>query len=164
MSEPDALLVTGGAGFIGSNFVHAVREREPDRRVVVLDKLTYAGNAENLDGLGVEFVRGDVAEPEDVRRAFDAAGADGEKSIAVVHFAAETHVDRSIESGLPFLRTNVVGTQVLLDVARGRGASQRTRCTAPCPRACSRRRTRRSTRRTRTRRARRRASTSCAPP
>jgi len=122
MSEPDALLVTGGAGFIGSNFVHAVRERDPDRRVVVLDKLTYAGNPQNLDGLGVELVKGDVAEPEDVRRAFDAAGRDGAKSIAVVHFAAETHVDRSIESGLPFLRTNVVGTQVLLDVARERDA------------------------------------------
>ncbi len=124
MSEFDTLLVTGGAGFIGSNFVHVVAERTPARRVVVLDKLTYAGNAENLAGLDVELVRGDIADPEDVGRAFQATGTGGgggAENIAVIHFAAETHVDRSIESALPFLHTNVVGTQVLLDAARERG-------------------------------------------
>jgi dTDP-glucose 4,6-dehydratase len=110
------LLVTGGAGFIGSNFVRSVAGT---RRVVVLDKLTYAGNLENLAGVEHVFVKGDVASVEDVRRAFDAAGP-----CSVVHFAAETHVDRSIEDGQPFLRTNVIGTQVLLDVARERGVER----------------------------------------
>jgi len=116
------LLVTGGAGFIGSNFVRCVAETEPRWRIVNLDKLTYAGNLENLAGLEADhvFVKGDVAEPEDVRRAFAAA----EGPVAVVHFAAETHVDRSIRDGLPFLRTNVLGTQVLLDVARERGVER----------------------------------------
>ena len=108
------LLVTGGAGFIGSNFVRLVAGK---RRVVVLDKLTYAGNLENLAGVDHAFVKGDIAEIADVRRAFDAVPG----PLAVVHFAAETHVDRSIEEGMPFLRTNVIGTQVLLDVARERG-------------------------------------------
>jgi len=111
------LLVTGGAGFIGSNFVRLVAGRRP---VVVLDRLTYAGNLENLAGVEHVFVKGDIAEPDDVRRAFDAAKG----PVSVVHFAAETHVDRSIEDGLPFLRTNVLGTQVLLDVARERGAER----------------------------------------
>jgi dTDP-glucose 4,6-dehydratase len=111
------LLVTGGAGFIGSNFVRLVAGRRP---VVVLDKLTYAGNLENLAGVEHLFVKGDVAEPSDVRRAFDAAKG----PVSVVHFAAETHVDRSIEDGFPFLRTNVLGTQVLLDVARERSAGR----------------------------------------
>ncbi|MFI5403233.1 MAG: dTDP-glucose 4,6-dehydratase [Planctomycetota bacterium] len=109
------LLVTGGAGFIGSNFVRLVAKTH---RVVVLDKLTYAGNLENLAGVDHVFVKGDVAEPGDVRRAFDAGPT------SVVHFAAETHVDRSIEDGAPFLRTNVLGTQVLLDVARERGVER----------------------------------------
>ena len=111
------LLVTGGAGFIGSNFVRLVARTRP---VVVLDKLTYAGNLENLAGAPHVFVKGDIAEPGDVRRAFDAAPG----PLSVVHFAAETHVDRSIEEGMPFLRTNVIGTQVLLDVARERGVER----------------------------------------
>ncbi|MEM8886273.1 MAG: dTDP-glucose 4,6-dehydratase [Planctomycetota bacterium] len=111
-----SLLVTGGAGFIGANFVHLVRAQRPDTEVVVLDKLTYAGNRAHLDGLDrVTFVQGDVADPDDVRRAFEAAG----KGARVVHFAAESHVDRSIDSCAEFLSTNVVGTQVMLDVARG---------------------------------------------
>jgi dTDP-glucose 4,6-dehydratase len=111
------LLVTGGAGFIGSNFVRLV---VPAYRVVVLDKLTYAGNLENLADVDHVFVKGDIAEPDDVRRAFDAAKG----PVSVVHFAAETHVDRSIEDGSPFLRTNVLGTQVLLDVAREKKAER----------------------------------------
>lgn len=114
------ILVTGGAGFIGSNFVHTVAARHPDRRLVNLDALTYAGNLENVAGVDQTFIKGDVAEVEDVRRAFDAC----EGETCVVHFAAETHVDRSIRSGLPFLRTNVLGTQVLLDVARERGVAR----------------------------------------
>jgi dTDP-glucose 4,6-dehydratase len=93
--------------------------------VVNLDALTYAGNLDNLTGLegraGYQLVRGDVCREEDVARAFEACGAG---PTAVVHFAAESHVDRSIESGLPFVRTNVLGTQVLLDAARARGIAR----------------------------------------
>ncbi len=110
------LLVTGGAGFIGSNFVRRWLGRHPDDALVVLDKLTYAGNLENLDGLsghrGYRFVRGDVAEPADVRQALDP------RPDLVVHFAAESHVDRSIDSPRVFLHTNVIGTQTLLEGCR----------------------------------------------
>jgi len=116
------VLVTGGAGFIGSNFVHMLVELRPDWRIVNLDALTYAGNRENLaaveDRKGYRFVHGDIRKEEDVEAAFAAAkGAPGDR-LLVVHFAAESHVDRSIVSGLPFVTTNVVGTQVLLDAAR----------------------------------------------
>lgn len=113
------LIVTGGAGFIGSNFLLMLAEDRPDWRVINFDALTYAGNLENLTALegleGHEFVRGDVAEPEDVARAFEAAGSG---DVSVVHFAAESHVDRSILGGLPFVKANVLGTQVMLDAAR----------------------------------------------
>ncbi len=112
------VLVTGGAGFIGSNFVRALLGDGADE-VTVLDKLTYAGNLENLEGLDIEFVKGDVAEPEDVERVLVAGRFEG-----VVHFAAESHVDRSLEDPAPFLRTNVIGTQVMLDAARRAGVGR----------------------------------------
>jgi dTDP-glucose 4,6-dehydratase len=115
------ILVTGGAGFIGSNFVQrVVRERE-DVEIVTLDALTYAGNLENLSTLEGHrrhrFVRGDVADrewAEDVGEGFD----------VIVHFAAESHVDRSILDARDFVTTNVLGTQNLLDWARDGGAAR----------------------------------------
>ena len=111
------LLVTGGAGFIGSNFVRYVLKERPGWRLVNLDKLTYAGNLENLkdvEGLpGYRFVRGDISDRKLVDELFSE-----ERFDAVVNFAAETHVDRSILDPSPFLTTNVQGTQVLLEAAR----------------------------------------------
>lgn len=108
------LLVTGGAGFIGSNFIRYWLSEHPDDFITNLDKLTYAGNLENLKDLEgnsrYQFVKGDIADPDDVRIAL--SGAD-----TIVHFAAETHVDRSILAPAAFIKTNVLGTQVLLDAA-----------------------------------------------
>ncbi|MEP6945108.1 MAG: dTDP-glucose 4,6-dehydratase [Acidobacteriota bacterium] len=112
------IFVTGGAGFIGSAFVRQVLERQPDVRIVDLDALTYAGNMENLAGVDGErhtFVHGDICDREAVMAAMP-EGCD-----AVFNFAAESHVDRSITSAGEFLRTNIIGTQVLLDAARTRG-------------------------------------------
>jgi dTDP-glucose 4,6-dehydratase len=113
------ILVTGGCGFIGANFVRLQLETYPDVEVTNLDALTYAGNPDNLEGLEDEpryrFVQGDVADRALVMELL-AEGFD-----ALVHFAAESHVDRSIDDATPFLRTNVVGTQCLLDAARGAG-------------------------------------------
>lgn len=112
------LLVTGGAGFIGSNFVHYWAARYPQDRLVVLDALTYAGNLMSLDGVlerpMLRFVRGDVRDRPLLDRLFQEENFD-----TVVHFAAESHVDRSIEGPALFVETNVVGTQALLDAARG---------------------------------------------
>ena len=106
----NTLLVTGGAGFIGSNFIEMLVADRPDWRIINLDALTYAGNLENLTQVenhpGYQFVKGDVAIREDVARAFDACGSEGQ--VSVVHFAAESHVDRSIAGGLPFVMANVV--------------------------------------------------------
>jgi dTDP-glucose 4,6-dehydratase len=106
---PMRVLVTGGAGFIGSQFVR--RLVESGDQVAVLDKLTYAGNRANLEGVEHDFHQGDIADPDAVARA--AAGVD-----AIVNFAAETHVDRSIMGPAEFILTDVLGTQVLLDYAR----------------------------------------------
>jgi dTDP-glucose 4,6-dehydratase len=107
------VLVTGGAGFIGSHFVRRLAAQGEE--VVVLDRLTYAGNPANLDGVPHEFHHGDVADPDAVERA--GAGCD-----AVVNFAAETHVDRSILDPREFIHTEVLGTQTLLEWTRGSGA------------------------------------------
>ena len=113
------ILVTGGAGFIGSNFVRMLIARGEPAKLVVLDKLTYAGNLANIDDLlashpdRLAFVKGDICDADMVTAMFDDHGVR-----EVVHFAAESHVDRSILSSGPFIQANVVGTQVLLDVAR----------------------------------------------
>jgi dTDP-glucose 4,6-dehydratase len=110
------LLVTGGCGFIGSNYIRHVLDSDPAATIVNLDCLTYAGNLGNLADLEsnsrLKFVKGDIANRSDVRRAI------GEGVSGIVNFAAESHVDRSILDSGPFIRTNVVGTQVLLDAAR----------------------------------------------
>jgi len=113
------LVVTGGAGFIGSNFVRWVLDTHPGVSIVTLDAMTYAGNAANLAGLDPtrhRLVVGDVRNPQDVQQAM-VPGTD-----AVVHFAAQTHVDRSILSASDFVTTNVVGTQVVVDAVRAAGA------------------------------------------
>jgi len=110
------VLVTGGAGFIGSNFVRYLLRFRKDIELFNFDKLTYAGNPENLSDVADDpryhFIRGDVSD----RRAVDRIFQHG--FTALVHFAAETHVDRSIEDASPFLKTNVLGTHCLLDAAR----------------------------------------------
>lgn len=112
--KPTNIIVTGGAGFIGSNFVHWVIDNQPGVHVTVLDALTYAGNLDNLTGLPEErmtFVHGDICDAELVDKL--AADAD-----AIVHFAAESHNDNSILDPTPFLKTNVEGTFTLLQAAR----------------------------------------------
>ncbi len=107
------LLITGGAGFIGCNFVRYLLEAHSDYEIVVLDMLTYAGRRENLQDVikDITFIHGDICDNEDVNKAMK--GCD-----AAVNFAAETHVDRSIISASSFVRTNVVGTYTLLEAAR----------------------------------------------
>ncbi|MEV6209651.1 dTDP-glucose 4,6-dehydratase [Kitasatospora sp. NPDC051914] len=115
------ILVTGGAGFIGSEFVRSQLAADVSAEITVLDSLTYSGVEANLapvaDHPGYRFVRADICDGEAVDAAM--AGHD-----AVVHFAAESHVDRSIEGAGPFVRTNVLGTQVLLDAARKHGVGR----------------------------------------
>jgi len=114
------ILVTGGAGFIGSAFVRLLLAEFPNDRVINLDLLTYAGNLDNLAGLDQqqhEFIHGDIADPAVVAEAMNGCEA-------VINFAAESHVDRSITDCADFLRTNILGTQVLLDVARKQGVKR----------------------------------------
>lgn len=114
------LLVTGGAGFIGSNFIFYWLKHHPEDRVVCLDKLTYAGNLATLvpvmDHPNFRFVRGDICDRAAVKRLFEK-----EQPQAVINFAAESHVDRSIQAPEVFLQTNVLGTQVLLDACCAHG-------------------------------------------
>ena len=109
------LFVTGGAGFIGSAFIRLVLDETDDVRIVDLDALTYAGNLENLNGIDESrhsFIRGDICDRATVLAAIP------DNCDAIFNFAAESHVDRSINSADEFLRTNIIGTQVLLDAAR----------------------------------------------
>lgn len=115
------VFVTGGAGFIGSAFVRLVLDETNECIVTNFDALTYAGNLDNLQGLDEKrhrFVRGDIADPNAVARALE-EGVD-----AIVNFAAESHVDRSITSADDFLRTNITGTQILLDAARAKSVKR----------------------------------------
>src|SRR5258708_6585925 len=109
------LLVTGGAGFIGSNFILYWMKEHPEDSIVNLDKLTYAGNLENLTSVekntNYSFIHGDICDRSIVEKAMHAVDI-------VVHFVAESHVDRSITDPSEFIKTNVLGTQVMLDVAK----------------------------------------------
>ncbi len=114
------IIVTGGAGFIGANFVYYELEKHPEDRIICLDKLTYAGNLETLEEAmknpNFRFIKGDIADKEFVEKLFEE-----EKPDIVVNFAAESHVDRSIEDPGIFLKTNILGTQVLMDACRKYG-------------------------------------------
>jgi dTDP-glucose 4,6-dehydratase len=116
------LLVTGGCGFIGSNFIRHLLATDPGVSVVNFDALTYAGNLANLADLAghprYQFVKGDITDRAAVRAAYGMGVTD------VIHFAAESHVDRSIQDSGPFVRTNVIGTQILLDAAREFGVKK----------------------------------------
>ena len=119
------LVVTGGCGFIGSNFIRDQISRYPEQAVVNIDKLTYAGNPENLADIESNprygFKHGDICDREFVRAVLKSAKPD-----AIVNFAAESHVDRSILDSGPFIQTNVIGTQILLDCCREAKAARFT--------------------------------------
>ena len=110
----DSFLITGGAGFIGSNFVRHLRDKQPDRGIVVLDSLTYAGNRASLAGIeDIELIVGDIRDTDLVRDLLRSRQVD-----TIVHFAAESHVDRSIEGPDAFIETNIIGTHSLLKAAK----------------------------------------------
>lgn len=114
------LLVTGGAGFIGSNFILYQLKKHPEDRIICLDKLTYAGNLETLkdvkDNHNFRFIKADICDKEAVTKAFSEENPD-----IVINFAAESHVDRSINDTGIFMQTNIIGTQILLDACRKHG-------------------------------------------
>ncbi len=114
------IIVTGGAGFIGSNFIFYMLKKHPDYRIVCLDKLTYAGNLSTLtpvmENPHFRFVKADICDKETVEKLFEEENPD-----IVVNFAAESHVDRSIEDPGIFLKTNILGTQILMDACRKYG-------------------------------------------
>jgi dTDP-glucose 4,6-dehydratase len=111
------LLITGGAGFIGSNFIFHMMNTNPDVEIINLDNLTYAGNLNNLKNVDKSprytFIRGDICDPNMVNAILDKYSVD-----TIVHFAAESHVDRSITMASEFVRTNILGTHNLLECAR----------------------------------------------
>src|SRR4051794_18510453 len=113
------LLVTGAAGFIGSNFVRMLAGRSEEAKIVALDKLTYAGNLANIsdliDSKRILFERADICDAQAMTKVWDQ-----HRVTDVIHFAAESHVDRSIMSSGPFVQTNIVGTQTLLDIAKAK--------------------------------------------
>ena len=117
------IIVTGGAGFIGSNFIFYQLKNHPDDRIICLDKLTYAGNISTLKNImnfpGFVFVKADICDREAVYKIFEE-----EKPDIVVNFAAESHVDRSIENPGVFLNTNIIGTAVLMDACRKYGITR----------------------------------------
>ncbi|BCR05397.1 dTDP-glucose 4,6-dehydratase [Desulfuromonas versatilis] len=129
------ILVTGGCGFIGSNFVRLALGRLPDCRLVNLDKLTYAGNPANLADIAADpryrFVQGDICDAPLVEKIFAEEGID-----TVVHFAAESHVDRSIDGPAAFIQTNIVGTFTLLEAARRFWLGETSPGPAPATRRC----------------------------
>ena len=119
------ILVTGAAGFIGSNFVEYIADKHPEYNIIVLDKLTYAGNMENLKKVKdkITFEKGDICDFEFVKEIFDKYDING-----VIHFAAESHVDNSIKTPFIFTQTNVIGTHTLLEAAKqkwGEGSSNK---------------------------------------
>ena len=129
------IIVTGGAGFIGGNFVHHMVNKYPDYEIINLDLLTYAGNLETLKPVenkpNYKFVRGDIADRKFIMDLFEK-----ERPDIVVNFAAESHVDRSITDPGIFVQTNVLGTQVLLDASKEYGVKRYhqvpMKCTAIC--------------------------------
>jgi dTDP-glucose 4,6-dehydratase len=123
------ILVTGAAGFIGSNFVHYWLERHPEDEVIALDLLTYAGNRANLEAVEerITFVEGDIADPDLGRRLFEDQGAE-----VVVNFAAESHNSLAVVDPGRFFRTNVIGTQTLLEAARQTGTVKRFHHVSTC--------------------------------
>ena len=114
------IIVTGGAGFIGSNFIFYMIKEHPEYRIICLDKLTYAGNLSTLEPImnnkNFRFVKADICDRNAVYQLFDE-----EHPNVVVNFAAESHVDRSIENPSVFLQTNIIGTSVLMDACRKYG-------------------------------------------
>ena len=141
------IIVTGGAGFIGSNFIFYMLKEHPQDRIVCLDSLTYAGNLSTLapvmDQPNFRFVKLDICDRPGVYTLFEE-----EKPDVIVNFAAESHVDRSIENPEVFLQTNIIGTSVLMDAFHGIIRYPRMRCTEICRwivRICSSMKIRRST-------------------
>ncbi|MBU4485858.1 MAG: dTDP-glucose 4,6-dehydratase, partial [Candidatus Delongbacteria bacterium] len=119
MNEPDHILITGGLGFIGSNFIRYILKNKRDVKITNLDNMTYAGNPQNLIGVEKEyqgryvFIKGDICEQNDVEKIFAEHKPD-----AVINFAAESHVDRSIEDPNVFIKTNILGTANLLNISK----------------------------------------------
>lgn len=115
------VLITGGAGFIGGNFVHHMVDKYPDYKIIVVDNLTYAGNLATLKSVWdkIQFYKADIADRKAIYQIFET-----EKPDIVVNFAAESHVDRSIEEPEIFLKTNILGTQVLMDACRTYGITR----------------------------------------